>query len=125
MRRALLVVLLALLAGVPGSSVAMILLWHGHYNIKLQWILTVLMISLWVGIAFSAALMDHYLSLPDANGSGGVLNDPWSHVPPTCSGFAVCQCVSASSRSRKAERALRRTPPTMPIVGSRSAGRSS
>jgi two-component system, NtrC family, nitrogen regulation sensor histidine kinase NtrY len=47
------ILLLALLAGVPGSSLALVLLWHGHYNIKVQWVLTAVMVILWVGIAFS------------------------------------------------------------------------
>src|SRR5438034_11416819 len=47
------IVLVALLAGVPGSSVALILLWHGHHDAKLQWTLTVLILSLWLGLAFS------------------------------------------------------------------------
>lgn len=44
---------MALFAGVPGSSLALVLLWHGRYNTKLQWALTALMMILWVGIAFS------------------------------------------------------------------------
>src|SRR6266581_9210493 len=47
------IVLIAMLAGVPGSSAALILLWHGHYDAKLQWTLTVLILSLWLGLAFS------------------------------------------------------------------------
>ncbi len=45
--------LLALAAGFPGSLIAMILLWHGNYSSDAAWTLAVLIISLWLGFAFS------------------------------------------------------------------------
>jgi nitrogen fixation/metabolism regulation signal transduction histidine kinase len=43
----------ALLAGFPGTLVAMILLWGGDFSLKLQWTLTTLIISIWTGVAFA------------------------------------------------------------------------
>jgi nitrogen fixation/metabolism regulation signal transduction histidine kinase len=45
--------LLALAAGFPGSLIAMILLWHGNYSSGAVWTLVFLIISLWLGFAFS------------------------------------------------------------------------
>ncbi len=45
--------LLALAAGLPGSLIAMILLWHGDYSSGAVWTLAFLIISLWLGFAFS------------------------------------------------------------------------
>jgi PAS domain S-box-containing protein len=45
--------LLALAAGFPGSLIAMILLWHGNYSSGAVWTLAFLIISLWLGFAFS------------------------------------------------------------------------
>src|SRR6266545_5631911 len=47
------VVLMALLAGLPGSLVALLLLWIGDHSTKVQWTLTVLIVSLWFGFAFA------------------------------------------------------------------------
>ena len=47
------VVLLALLAGLPGSATALALLWAGDFTPKVQWTLTVLIVSLWWGFAFA------------------------------------------------------------------------
>jgi len=44
--------LLALLAGLPGSLVALVILWTGDYAPKVQWTLTVVILGLWVGVAF-------------------------------------------------------------------------
>ena len=46
-----LILLLALLAGLPGSTVALALLWMGEYAAKLQWTLTILVGGLWIGFA--------------------------------------------------------------------------
>ena len=46
-----LILVLALLAGLPGSAVALILLWAGDFTAKLQWTLTVLVSGLWIGFA--------------------------------------------------------------------------
>ncbi len=46
-------VLLALLAGLPGALVAMILLWTGGYSRQLQWTLTLLIVGFWLGVALS------------------------------------------------------------------------
>src|SRR5258708_740207 len=45
--------LLALAAGFPGSLIAMILLWHGNYSTGAVWSLAFLILSLWLGFAFS------------------------------------------------------------------------
>jgi nitrogen fixation/metabolism regulation signal transduction histidine kinase len=45
--------LLALAAGFPGSLIAMILLWHGNYSSGAVWTLAFLILSLWLGFAFS------------------------------------------------------------------------
>jgi two-component system nitrogen regulation sensor histidine kinase NtrY len=45
--------LLALAAGFPGSLIAMILLWHGNYSSGAVWTLAFLILSLWMGFAFS------------------------------------------------------------------------
>jgi nitrogen fixation/metabolism regulation signal transduction histidine kinase len=48
------VVLLALLAGLPGSTVALIMLWSPSYsNTKVQWTLTVLIVGAWLGFALA------------------------------------------------------------------------
>jgi nitrogen fixation/metabolism regulation signal transduction histidine kinase len=44
---------LALAAGLPGSFIAMILLWTGSYPPGTAWTLTFLIVSLWLGFAFS------------------------------------------------------------------------
>jgi nitrogen fixation/metabolism regulation signal transduction histidine kinase len=49
----LLILLLALLAGLPGSVVALILLWVGDFTAKLQWTLTILISSFWIGSAIA------------------------------------------------------------------------
>lgn len=46
-----LILVLALLAGLPGSVVALILLWIGEYSAKLQWTLTILVGGFWIGWA--------------------------------------------------------------------------
>jgi len=46
-----LILILALLAGLPGSAVALILLWVGDFTAKLQWTVTVLVSGLWIGFA--------------------------------------------------------------------------
>ncbi|HEY2934089.1 MAG TPA: ATP-binding protein [Acidobacteriota bacterium] len=43
--------LLAFLSGVPGSLVALILLWTGGYSSKVEWTLTVFIFCFWLGIA--------------------------------------------------------------------------
>src|SRR2546426_9049877 len=45
--------LLALAAGFPGSLIAMILLWHGNYSSGAVWTIAFLILSLWLGFAFS------------------------------------------------------------------------
>jgi two-component system, NtrC family, nitrogen regulation sensor histidine kinase NtrY len=44
------VVLLALLAGLPGSVCALVLLWTGGYPLKVQWTFTVLIVTVWLGL---------------------------------------------------------------------------
>jgi PAS domain S-box-containing protein len=45
--------ILALAAGFPGSLIAMLLLWRGHYSSGAVWTLAFLILSLWLGFAFS------------------------------------------------------------------------
>src|SRR6266849_6773285 len=45
--------LLALAAGFPGSLIAMILLWRCNYSSGAVWTLAFLILSLWLGFAFS------------------------------------------------------------------------
>ena len=43
-------------AGLPGSAIALILLWRGDFEPKVQWTLTLFVLALWWGV--SAALRD-------------------------------------------------------------------
>jgi two-component system, NtrC family, nitrogen regulation sensor histidine kinase NtrY len=45
--------LLALAAGLPGSAIALILLWSGDYSSRTAWTLSVLIVTLWMGFALS------------------------------------------------------------------------
>lgn len=45
--------LLALLAGFPAALVSLILLWTGDFTPKVQWTLTTLIVTTWLGFAFS------------------------------------------------------------------------
>ena len=45
--------LLALAAGLPGSAIALILLWTGDYSSRTVWTLGFLIITFWLGFAFS------------------------------------------------------------------------
>jgi two-component system, NtrC family, nitrogen regulation sensor histidine kinase NtrY len=47
------VLLLALMAGLPGSLTALALLWYMDLSSKLQWTLTVLILWIWLGFAFA------------------------------------------------------------------------
>jgi two-component system nitrogen regulation sensor histidine kinase NtrY len=47
------ILLLAFLAGLPGSLVALLLLWFGDYTPKVQWTLTTVVVCFWWGFAFS------------------------------------------------------------------------
>ena len=47
------VLVLALAAGLPGSAIALILLWAGDYSSRTIWTLGLLIFSLWLGFAFS------------------------------------------------------------------------
>jgi two-component system, NtrC family, nitrogen regulation sensor histidine kinase NtrY len=50
------VLLMSLGAGLPGSAIALILLWRGDFEPKVQWTLTLFIVVLWWGV--SAALRD-------------------------------------------------------------------
>jgi nitrogen fixation/metabolism regulation signal transduction histidine kinase len=50
------VLLMSLGAGLPGSAIALILLWRGDFEPKVQWTLTLFIVALWWGV--SAALRD-------------------------------------------------------------------
>jgi len=43
--------LLAFLAGLPGSAAAIIMLWTGSHDAKVQWTVTVLIVGFWLGFA--------------------------------------------------------------------------
>ena len=45
--------LLAFFTGFPGALVALIMLWSGEYTPKVQWTLTVFIISFWLGCAYA------------------------------------------------------------------------
>ena len=45
------IVLLALLAGLPGSAAALWMLWAGDYSSKVQWTFTLLILGFWFGFA--------------------------------------------------------------------------
>jgi nitrogen fixation/metabolism regulation signal transduction histidine kinase len=47
------ILLTALLGGLPGSLISLILLWDRPYTIKVQWTLTLLICGFWLGFAFS------------------------------------------------------------------------
>jgi len=55
------ILLLALAAGLPAALVALVLLWTGDYTPKVQWTLTVLIVSVWTGCSFSVR---HRVVLP-------------------------------------------------------------
>lgn len=44
----------ALVAGLPGSLLALAILWSGDYEAKLRWTLTPLVVLVWLGAAFAA-----------------------------------------------------------------------
>ena len=44
---------MAIAAGLPGSVVAIVVLWTGNFSPKVQWTLTVLIVGLWWGFAFA------------------------------------------------------------------------
>ena len=43
--------LLAFLAGLPGSAIALAMLWTGNHDPKVQWTLTVLIVGCWLSFA--------------------------------------------------------------------------
>ena len=45
--------LLALAAGLPGSAIALILLWTGDYSSRTVWTLAFIIVGFWLGFAFS------------------------------------------------------------------------
>lgn len=47
------ILLLALAAGLPGSTVALWLLWSGEYTPKVQWTLSVFIVTGWTGFAYA------------------------------------------------------------------------
>jgi two-component system, NtrC family, nitrogen regulation sensor histidine kinase NtrY len=47
------VLLMAIVAGLPGSIIALIMLWSGDYTAKVQWTLTVLIVCFWWGFSFA------------------------------------------------------------------------
>ena len=55
------ILLLALVAGFPGSAVALVLLWTGGYTPKVAWTLSVLILSVWLGFAVA---LRHRVAFP-------------------------------------------------------------
>jgi two-component system, NtrC family, nitrogen regulation sensor histidine kinase NtrY len=47
------ILLMAILAGLPGALVAFVLLWIGNYSPKVQWTLGLFILVLWLGFAFA------------------------------------------------------------------------
>ena len=47
------VLLLALLAGLPGSVIALYMLWTGEFSSKIFWTLALLIVGIWLGAAYS------------------------------------------------------------------------
>lgn len=47
------VLTMSIMAGLPGSLVAFVLLWTGDYTAKVQWTFTVVIVVFWLGFAFS------------------------------------------------------------------------
>ncbi len=45
---------MALAAGLPGSVIALVLLWTGNYPPRIPWTLTILIVLVWTGFAFAA-----------------------------------------------------------------------
>lgn len=45
--------IMVLAAGLPGSLVALVLLWTGDYTPKVQWTLTVIVLGVWLALSFS------------------------------------------------------------------------
>ena len=43
----------ALAAGLPGGSIALLLIWIGDYSDKLRWTVTLFVVLFWLGLAFS------------------------------------------------------------------------
>lgn len=48
------VLLMALAAGLPGSVIALVLLWTGNFAPRIPWTLTILIFLVWTGFAFAA-----------------------------------------------------------------------
>lgn len=44
---------MALLAGLPGSAVALTLLWTGNFSLKVQWTFTTFIVLAWLGFSFA------------------------------------------------------------------------
>ena len=47
------VFVMAFVAGLPGAVIALILLWTGSFTPKVQWTLTVLIVTVWLGMVSS------------------------------------------------------------------------
>jgi PAS domain S-box-containing protein len=47
------ILLLTLFSGLPGTAVALLILWFGNYSPKVQWTLTSFIVCLWLGYAFA------------------------------------------------------------------------
>src|SRR6266481_1032915 len=56
------ILLLAVAAGLPGSLIAMILLWTGDYSSRTVWTLGFLIVGLWLGVAISLQTLSNLLA---------------------------------------------------------------
>ncbi len=45
--------LLALVSGLPGVAIALILIWAGGYTPKIGWTVTILLVAFWLGVSFA------------------------------------------------------------------------
>ena len=55
------VFLLAIYVGLPGSVIALVLLWNGDFTSRVQWTLTLLILASWLG---SAAILREWVTRP-------------------------------------------------------------
>ena len=47
------ILLMAIASGLPGSAITLWLIWRGEYTLKVQWTVSVFLVAVWLGFAFS------------------------------------------------------------------------